>query len=279
MQVPSVSPQQHVLPGQSTVLIIPSLSSNHSTTLLSNDILHEQFRSRNVSDEKVIHVDLTHSPPSAWDLSFNSNETVLLDIALPPSTYSSHSNVTTRLTFTNITAHRWRTHIYGVPVHVQMDRVETKEFALDMNATGSRSPPNGTQRYSSDVTIGHVTSDEFRLNLIKSDHMHVNVKQVDSMTAELFFDGQFCSNDSSLQINLNLSRNGKRPRSSIGSRASLFRNDSVRKSNAHAYWPCLHASAHAAAFVRPRAATGTFLRYMRTAKSVCEQRDMCIVDG
>ena len=266
MHVPNVPSQRDVLEEQGTVVIIPPLSGNRSTTLLSNDIFHAQSRSRNDSTEKAIHIDLTQSPPSAWNLSFHSNESVFLDVALPPSTYFSHSNVTTHLTFKNITAHRWKTHIYGVPVHVQMDRVEAKEFALDMNATDNRrSLSSVTQRHSSNVTIDHVISDQFRLNLIKSDHMHVNVKQVDSMTAELFFDDHFCSNDSSLQINLNLSKNGRRPSSSIGSRASLFRNDSVREPETHAYWTCLHARTHATTFVRSRPATGPLLRHMRTA--------------
>jgi hypothetical protein len=40
--------------------------------------------------------------------------------------------------------------------------------------------------------------------------MNVHVQQVDSETAELFFDSQFCTNETNLQINLNLSKNGKR---------------------------------------------------------------------
>jgi hypothetical protein len=44
--------------------------------------------------------------------------------------------------------------------------------------------------------------------------MHVYVKQVDSATAELYLDSNFCTNESSLEINLNLSKNGKKKISS-----------------------------------------------------------------
>ena len=78
-----------------------------------------------------------------------------------------------------------------------------------MNATDTNNDGNRTTKHFSDVIIGHVRSEQFELNLTKSDNMHVHVQQVDSATAELFLDSNFCTNESSLEINLNLSKNGK----------------------------------------------------------------------
>lgn len=78
-----------------------------------------------------------------------------------------------------------------------------------MNATDDKNGRNQTIRHFSDVIIGHVRSEQFELNLTKSDNMHVHVQQVDSETAELYLDSNFCTNESSLEINLNLSKNGK----------------------------------------------------------------------
>ena len=79
-----------------------------------------------------------------------------------------------------------------------------------MNASDNELNRTGYNQYSSDVIIGHVKSDQFELNLTKSDNMHVRVQQVDSETAELYLDSNFCTNESSLEINLNLSKNGKK---------------------------------------------------------------------
>ena len=79
-----------------------------------------------------------------------------------------------------------------------------------MNATDNSLNRNSTVQHLSDVIIGHVRSEQFELNLTKSDNMHVHVQQVDSSTAELYLDSNFCTNESSLEINLNLSKNGKR---------------------------------------------------------------------
>ena len=68
---------------------------------------------------------------------------------------------------------------------------------------------NQTNQSLSDVVIGHIKSEQFELNITKSDNMNIHVEQVDSETAELFFDSQFCTNESNLQINLNISKNGK----------------------------------------------------------------------
>jgi hypothetical protein len=164
--------------------------------------------STNSSTEKSIYINLIDLPPSSWNLSLNSNESITLDIVLPPPIYPSNANTKTNLTFTNIEANRFSTNIIGTPISLQVDRVEAKHFSLKMNATDD-SNRNRTNLYSSDVIIGHVKSEEFQLNLTKSDNMHVHVQQVDSATAELYLDSNFCTNESSLEINLNLSQNGK----------------------------------------------------------------------
>ena len=96
-----------------------------------------------------------------------------------------------------------------MPIHLQVDRVETKQFSLQINATHQNSSENETNKSISDIVIGHVKSEQFQLNLTKSDNMHVYVKEVDSATAEVYLDSNFCTNESSLEINLNLKKNGK----------------------------------------------------------------------
>ncbi len=79
-----------------------------------------------------------------------------------------------------------------------------------MNSTDDDINSNQSVQYLSDVIIGHVKSEQFELNLTKSNNMHVHVQQVDSATAELYLDSHFCTNESSLEINFNLSKNGKK---------------------------------------------------------------------
>jgi hypothetical protein len=146
-------------------------------------------------------------PASSWNFSLNSNESIVLDVALPPATYPSYPNTTTNLTFTNIEANRFSTNINGIPINLHVDRVQTKQFSLTMNATDD--DINRSPKTQSDVIIGHVKSEQFELNLTKSDNMHVRIRQVDSATAELYLDSNFCTNESSLEINLNLAKNGK----------------------------------------------------------------------
>lgn len=188
------------------------LAKNDSHKLLTNDLLNQLFNnisiSTNSSTEKLIHINLIDQPPSSWNLSLNSNESITIDVVLPPATYPSNPNTKTNLTFTNIEANSFSTNIIGTPINLQVDRVETKQFSLKMNTTDT-SNQNRTHQHSSDVIIGHVKSEQFQLNLTKSDNMHVHVHQVDSETAELFLDSNFCTNESSLEINLNLSKNGK----------------------------------------------------------------------
>jgi hypothetical protein len=88
-------------------------------------------------------------------------------------------------------------------VNLQVDQIQVKEFSLAMNLTN-----NQTNQSLSDVVIGHVKSERFQLDITKSDNMNIHIEQVDSETAELFFDSQFCTNETNLQINLNLSKNG-----------------------------------------------------------------------
>ncbi|CAF3842274.1 unnamed protein product, partial [Rotaria sordida] len=191
---------------QETILIKPSLIKNNSNTLLSNDLLNEIFNnlstSTNSSTEKYIYFNLNNYPPSSWNLSLNSNDNIVLDVILPISTSS------TNLTFTNIEAKSLVTNIIGRPINLQVDRVQTKQFSLVMNATDNSLNSNRTRSYISDVIIGHVKSEQFELNLTKTDNMHVRVRQVDAATAELYLDSNFCTNESSLEINLNLSQNG-----------------------------------------------------------------------
>ncbi|CAF3855246.1 unnamed protein product, partial [Rotaria sordida] len=191
---------------QETIRIKPSLIKNNSNTLLSNDLLNEIFNnlstSTNSSTEKYIYFNLNNYPPSSWNLSLNSNDNIVLDVILPISTSS------TNLTFTNIEAKRVVTNIIGKPINLQVDRVQTKQFSLVMNATDNSLNSNRTRSYISDVIIGHVKSEQFELNLTKTDNMHVRVRQVDAATAELYLDSNFCTNESSLEINLNLSQNG-----------------------------------------------------------------------
>jgi hypothetical protein len=198
---------------QEKIVIKPPLTTNSSDTRLTNDLLNQIFNnittSTNSSSEKLIYFNLIDLPPSSWNLSLNSNESINLDVTLPLPVYPSYFNTTTNLTFTNIQANRFSTNINGMPVNLQFDRVNTKKFSLIMNATDNGMNRNGTIQHLSDIIIGHVKSEQFELNLTKSDNMHVRVKQVDSATAELYLDSNFCTNESSLEINLNLSKNGK----------------------------------------------------------------------
>lgn len=182
----------------------PSFNTNSSNTLLSNELLNMLFNNTNNSSaEKLIFLNLFDLPPSSWNLSFTTNESILLDISLPPSSSPGTSDTTTNLTFTNVEANRFSTNIVGLPVNLQVDHIQTKQFSLAMNLTNDQS-----NQSSSDVVIGRIKSETFELNITKSDNMNVHVQQVDSETAELFFDSQFCTNESNLQINLNLSKNG-----------------------------------------------------------------------
>jgi len=166
--------------------------------------------STNSSSEKSIYFNLIDLPPSSWNLSLNSNESIALDVVLPSTGYPSYFNTTTNLTFTNIQANRFSTNINGMPVNLQVDRVHTKQFSLIMNATDNTMNRNPKIQHLSDVIIGHVKSEQFELNLTKSDNMHLYVQRFDSATAELYLDSNYCTNESSLEINLNLSKNGKK---------------------------------------------------------------------
>jgi len=194
-------------------IIRPSSLQNDPDAPLSNELFNEIFRnismSTNSSADKLVLLNLSDHPPSTWNLSLNSNDSILLNILLPIASYPSSSNSTTNLTFTNIEADRFHTNINGMPIHLQVDRVETKQFSLQINATHQNSSENETNKSISDIVIGHVKSEQFQLNLTKSDNMHVYVKEVDSATAEVYLDSNFCTNESSLEINLNLKKNGK----------------------------------------------------------------------
>jgi hypothetical protein len=190
---------------QQVIVIKPSLNTNSSNILLSNELLDTLINSiTNSSNEKFIIFNLVDLPPSSWNISLNTNQSVLLDIVLPPALYPSSLNTTTNLTITNVDANRFATNIFGVPLHLQVDQIQTKQFSLAMNLTN-----NHSNQSLSDVVIGHIRSEQFELNITKSDNMNLHVQQVDSETAELFFDSKFCTNESNLQINLNISKNGK----------------------------------------------------------------------
>lgn len=185
----------------------PTQITNKSKPLLSNDAFNDLFKnvstSSNSSSEKMFRFDLNDFAPSTWNVSLKSNDSVLLDVILPSS------NISSNLTFTDIELNRLSTNIIGTPVNVYVDRVNTKQFSLKMNATNNNPKSNNTKPSSSDIIIGHVKSEQFELSLVKTDNMHVRVQQVDSTTAELFLDSNFCTNESSLEINLNLSKNGR----------------------------------------------------------------------
>jgi hypothetical protein len=199
---------------QEKFIIKPPLTNNGSNTGLTNDLLNQIFNnittSTNSSSEKSIYFNLIDLPPSSWNLSLNSSANIVLDVTLPSPVYPSYSNTTTNLTFTNIQANRFSTNINGMPINLQLDRVHTKQFSLIMNTTDNVMNRNPNIQHSSDIIIGHVKSEQFELNLTKSDNMHVHIEQVDSATAELYLDSNFCTNESSLEINLNLSKNGKK---------------------------------------------------------------------
>ncbi|CAF3870500.1 unnamed protein product [Rotaria magnacalcarata] len=208
-QLSTDTSERTIFEPEQTFIIKPSFIQNDSTTILSNDILSQLFRntstSTNSSTERFIYFNLVDLPPSSWDLSLNSNESFVLDLVLPSS---ANSNATSNLTFTNIEATSLSTKIVGAPINLQVDRVQTKHFSLAVNATDSGSNRNRTKSSVSDVIIGHVRSEKFELNFTKTDNMNVRVQQVDSATADLYFDSHFCTNESNLEINLNLSQNG-----------------------------------------------------------------------
>ncbi|CAF1943653.1 unnamed protein product [Rotaria magnacalcarata] len=208
-QLSTDTSERTIFEPEQTFIIKPSFIQNDSTTILSNDILSQLFSntstSTNSSTERFIYFNLVDLPPSSWDLSLNSNESFVLDLVLPSS---ANSNATSNLTFTNIEATSLSTKIVGAPINLQVDRVQTKHFSLAVNATDSGSNRNRTKSSVSDVIIGHVRSEKFELNFTKTDNMNVRVQQVDSATADLYFDSHFCTNESNLEINLNLSQNG-----------------------------------------------------------------------
>jgi hypothetical protein len=186
------------------IVIKPTINTNSSNTLLSNELLNALFNSTTNSTEKLIFFNLSDLPPASWNLSLHTNESIFLDIILPSLSPPLNPNSTTNLTFTNVEANRFTTNIVGSPINLQVDQIQTKQFSLAMDLTNNQS-----NQSLSDVVIGHIRSEKFELNITKSDNINVHVKQVDSETAELFFDSKFCTNESNLQINLNLSKNGK----------------------------------------------------------------------
>jgi hypothetical protein len=192
-------------PHQQMIIIKPTLNPNSSNTLLSGELLQALFNSsNNSSDEKLIYFNLADLPPSSWNVSLHTNESILLGIILPPPTRPSTHDSTTNLSIFNVEANRFSTSIVGIPVNLQVDHIQTKQFSLAMNLTNDQ-----VDQSVSDVIIGHIKSEQFELNITKSDNLNIHVHQVDSETAELFFDSKFCTNESNLQINLNLSKNGK----------------------------------------------------------------------
>ncbi|CAF1563000.1 unnamed protein product, partial [Rotaria sordida] len=139
---------------QQMIIIKPSKTTNLSNTLLSNELFNTLFNSTtNSSTEKFIYFDLLDHPPSSWNLSLKTNESIVLDIALPSSSYSSnlHPTTTTNLTITNIEANRLSTNIIGSPINLQLDRIQAKKFSLAMDQTNSQ-----TNQSLSDVVIGYI---------------------------------------------------------------------------------------------------------------------------
>jgi hypothetical protein len=192
-------------PQQQMIIIKPSLNPNSSNTLLSSELLQALFNStNNSSNEKLIYFNLANLPPSSWNVSLHTNDSILLGIILPPPSKPLNFDSITNLSIINVDANRFSTSIVGIPINLQVDQIQTKQFSLAMNLTNDQ-----INQSVSDVVMGHIKSEQFELNITKSDNINVHVHQVDSETAELYFDSKFCTNESNLQINLNLSKNGK----------------------------------------------------------------------
>ena len=97
------------------------------------DLLHSNGRNST-------SLNLSDLPPSSWNLSFQTNQSLLLDITLPS-------------------------------VNLQINEVETKEFSLSMNLTTS----NETSHRPSEVILGHVRSEHFQLTLVTTDGINLQV--------------------------------------------------------------------------------------------------------
>ncbi|CAF4767381.1 unnamed protein product, partial [Rotaria sp. Silwood1] len=189
---------------QQMIVIKPSININSSNTLLSNELFNKLFNSTtNSSTEKIIYFNLLDIPPSSWNLALNTNESIVFDIAVPSSSYSSNFHRTTNLTITNVEANRLSTNIIGSPVNLQVDKVQAKKFSLAMNQGN-----NETNQSLSDVIIGYIKTEQFELKLTKLDNMNMHIQQIDSETAEIYFDSQFCTDENNLEINLKLSKAG-----------------------------------------------------------------------
>ena len=193
---------------QSTLHSPRAIKSNRSDALIPDDPFRTLFSSNTSSlPQRHVHIDLADHPPTSWNLSFQTNDSILLDIVLPAATDLS---TVPNLTLSNIHADRFVATVVGSSTNLQVDEIQAKDFSLAVNLTS-----NSSVEQPSEVIIGHVKSDQFQLTLTKSNKMNLQVAQVDSATAELYFDEGFCSNDSNVQINLNLSQNGRRATSTF----------------------------------------------------------------
>lgn len=144
-------------------------------------------------------LNLVDLPPSSWNLSFQTNESILLDMTLPSS------NATSNLTLGNIQAERFSASIAGSSVNLQVNQIETKQFSLTMNLTN-----NSTSNQRSEVLIGRIKTEKFQMKISKTDDINLKIQQVDTDTAELVFEDPFCSTGSNVEINLNLGKSGNR---------------------------------------------------------------------
>ncbi|CAF3583619.1 unnamed protein product [Didymodactylos carnosus] len=169
------------------------------------ELLSSLLASDNATSSKIIKLDLNNVKSPTWKISLKSNLSFSLLINLPEIPLNDTKSQPMNLTFADIDAVRFETNIVGSSANVDLQRIETKQFAFSMDSS------NLTRNTS--VIFGHVKSDKFLLNLTKSNetesgNMNVEVRQVDSSTAELFLSGDFCTNENGLQINLNLTQNG-----------------------------------------------------------------------
>ena len=87
----------------------------------------------NFSMKRSILVNLIDYPPSSWNLSFSTNESLLLDIVLPKQNHMLTPTETTNLTFTEIEAHQLSTNIIGFPANLEIEKILTKQFSLTIN--------------------------------------------------------------------------------------------------------------------------------------------------
>lgn len=222
-------------------------SMPRSITIEANDIIDAFFRSNLTigkdSLPKTLVIDLNKFPVANWNVSFQTNKSIHLDIILPMLFDSIRSNTVTNLTIKHIQANNFVTTLTGPIVNLYGGDIETRQFSLLFNLSN-----NQTLDKSSEVIIGHVKTETFQLNITRSNRMNISIEQVDSDMAELFVDDQFCNGANDIDISLNLSMNGNYSllgmiiRTFVSIPILLRRKYPLRFTFVNAYWTCVHSS-------------------------------------